>query len=73
MIVANQMIVYGNDLGRIANRIDELNEQNDLLSKKLIQQQSIQRVSYEAKKSGFVDAATYMAFTSDSFPVAIKR
>ncbi len=73
MVISNQMIVYGNEMGRISRRMSELQEQNDFLEKKLVQQQSIQRISAIAKRSGFVEATSYVAFTSDSYPVAIKR
>lgn len=73
MIISNQMIVYGNELGRINRRISELQEQNTVLEKRIVELKSMQRISKAAKQSGFVEASSYMAFTSDSFPVAIKR
>lgn len=73
MVISNQMIVYGNELGRINRRIAELEEQNSYLNQKLVEQQAIQRISLEAKRLGLVESTSYMAFTSDSYPVAIKR
>lgn len=73
MVVSNQMIVYGTELSAINRRIAEIEEQNVYLRKLLVQQHSIARISEEAKKAGFTEASTYLAFTSDSFPVAIRR
>ncbi len=73
MVISNQMIIYGNKLGQVNQRIDELQDQNNFLEKKLVEQQSVQRISTEAKRLGFVEPSTYLAFSSDSFPIAIKR
>lgn len=73
MVISNQMIVYGNTLGQINRRIDELTEQNQYLKQRLVEQQSIKRISDESKRLGFVEATSYQAFTSDSYPIAIKR
>lgn len=73
MIVANQMIVLGNKLAVMNRRIDELHGQNDYLKKRISQTTSIQRVAMQAKQMGFIDANSYIAFDSESFPIAIKR
>jgi cell division protein FtsL len=73
LVISNQMIIYSNDLRRITLRVEELEEQNAVLKRMLVEQQSMRRIAQEAKKRGFVEATSYIAFTSDSFPVAIKR
>jgi cell division protein FtsL len=73
MIVANQMIVYGNDLGLINQRINELTEQNTYLSKQITKNSSIKRIAENAKLYGFVETTNYLAFDQDSYPIAIKR
>lgn len=73
MIVANQMIVYGNQLGLLNRRISELKEQNTYLANQITENSSISRISELAKKYGFVEANNYLAFDKDSFPIAIKR
>ncbi len=73
MVVANEMIVLSNKLHRIDKRIVELEEQNTYLKQKVVTLSSIKRVSENAESLGFVHPSQVIAFTEDSFPVAIKR
>lgn len=73
MVVANEMIVSSNKLRKTDNRIAELEEQNTYLKQQVVSLSSIKRVSEQAQAIGFVHASNVVAFTEDSFPVAIRR
>lgn len=73
MIVANEMIVVSNRLHTVEKRLAEIEEQNTYLRQQVVQLSSITRVSKEAELLGFVDAKHVVAFTNESFPVAIRR
>lgn len=73
MVTANEMIVVSSNLSNINRRISELEQQNTYLRQQVVQLSSIHRVSKEAKVMGMVDAKQVIAFTEDSFPIAIRR
>ncbi|MCX8009443.1 MAG: hypothetical protein N3A54_07180 [Patescibacteria group bacterium] len=73
LIISNQMTIYSNKLGYIQQRIRELEEQNDILRQRLAVQQSIHRISYEAKRLGFVEPTAYITMDANGFPIAIKK
>lgn len=73
MVVANEMIVLSGQLHSIDTRIAELEEQNTYLRQHVVTLSSIKRVSEHAEALGFVHATNVIAFTEDSFPVAVKR
>jgi cell division protein FtsL len=73
MIVANEMIVMSDRLHKVDKRISELEEQNTYLRQQVVTLSAIKRVSEQAEVLGFVHPTNVIAFTEDSFPVAIKR
>jgi cell division protein FtsL len=73
MIVANEMIIISNNLRMVEKRIAEVEQQNTYIRQQVVTLSSIKRVSDEAEKMGFIPASNVIAFSEDSFPVAIKR
>lgn len=73
MVVANEMIVLGNRLSLTEQRILELEEQNDTLSRSVNALSSIQRVQTLAKAMGFKEPTSYIAFDSSLQPMALKQ
>ncbi len=73
LVVSNQMMIYSDKLAYITRRIQEVEEQNDMLRKILAEQQTIKRIAEEAKKRGFIEPSPNAIITIDSASVAIKR
>lgn len=73
LVVANEMVVQSNKLHLINKRIAELEEQNAYMKQQIVTLSSIQRVSEQADSLGYIDTTNVVAFTADSFPVALNR